>query len=259
MTPVSRALSFGGAAAAYERYRPGYPPEVADLLVRGLGEPARLRGLEVGAGTGKATRLVAGRGVAVTAVEPDPDMRMLLSFSIIELPVTVVAATLETLPEAVTATPYDVVWAAAAFHWTDPAARWERVAMLLRPGGVVGCFGGPVDLMDDGLRERVSRLREEVLPTDEVPPEAVGEQEGALRWPGTEWERHPAFDEVEQHDLTSEATMSGDDLVGLLSTVSAYLVLPVDQRVALLRRIRGALPDEVAVRRSLTLHRAVRT
>ena len=68
-----RALSFGGAAAAYERFRPGYPGAVADLVLGYAGQPVRAA-LEIGAGTGKATRLFARRGVAVTATDPDPAM-----------------------------------------------------------------------------------------------------------------------------------------------------------------------------------------
>ncbi|AEV83610.1 putative methyltransferase [Actinoplanes sp. SE50] len=56
-----RALSFGPAAAAYERYRPGYPGELSDVIAACADGPIRTA-LEIDAGTGKATRLVAGRG-----------------------------------------------------------------------------------------------------------------------------------------------------------------------------------------------------
>lgn len=255
---VERALSFGSVAERYERYRPGYPDLVADLALRGLGAPAGLRGLEIGAGTGKATRLLAGRGVRTTAVEPDPAMRAVLSRTTAGQPVTVVAATLETLPPQATGTPYDVVWAAAAWHWADVSTRWDRVAALLRPGGVVVSVGGPVELEDDGLRARVERLRDEVMPGDDVPAWMVGEPGDELRWPGTDWAAHPAFDQVEQHDLTTVTTVATDELLGQVGTVSAYLVLDAEVRDGLLARMRAALPDEVDVRRELVLHRAVR-
>ena len=69
----SRALSFGEMAEAYERFRPGYPVELFDLVMTYAGQPVRAA-LEIGAGTGKATRLFAQRGVAVTATEPDGAM-----------------------------------------------------------------------------------------------------------------------------------------------------------------------------------------
>src|SRR5437660_1509549 len=60
-----QAASFGAAAAAYERGRPPYPPQAIDwLLPEGAAHV-----LDLGAGTGKLTRQLRGRGLAVTAVE----------------------------------------------------------------------------------------------------------------------------------------------------------------------------------------------
>ncbi|MFC7221014.1 hypothetical protein ACFQLX_23065 [Streptomyces polyrhachis] len=56
-----RALRFGARAEAYERFRPGYPAEVFDAVAAYAGRPVRTA-LEIGVGTGKATRLFAGRG-----------------------------------------------------------------------------------------------------------------------------------------------------------------------------------------------------
>ena len=55
-------------AEAYERFRPGYPTELVDLVLAYGGRPVRTA-LEIGAGTGKATRVFADRGLLVTATE----------------------------------------------------------------------------------------------------------------------------------------------------------------------------------------------
>src|SRR6516164_10814578 len=68
-----RALSFGVRAQAYERFRLGYPAALADMVMTYAGQPVRTA-LEIGAGTGKATRLFAERGITVTATEPDAAM-----------------------------------------------------------------------------------------------------------------------------------------------------------------------------------------
>src|SRR4051812_6761262 len=70
---AGRALRFGGVAEAYERFRPGYPVEIVDVVTTYASQPIRTA-LEIGAGTGKATRLFAQPGVMVTASEPDPAM-----------------------------------------------------------------------------------------------------------------------------------------------------------------------------------------
>src|SRR5438093_12752975 len=58
----------------YERGRPGWPPEA--VVIPGLPSAATL--LELGAGTGKLTRLLVSRFARVVAVEPEEAMRRLL-------------------------------------------------------------------------------------------------------------------------------------------------------------------------------------
>ena len=70
---TERALTFGSVAADYERFRPGYPDEVVDEVLAYAGRPVQTA-LEIGAGTGKATRVFARHGVRVTATDPDAAM-----------------------------------------------------------------------------------------------------------------------------------------------------------------------------------------
>ena len=75
MSERPRRLVFGEIAELYEANRPSYPQALIDDLAGwaadGADSPAAL---EVGSGTGKATRLMAARGVAVTAIEPSAEM-----------------------------------------------------------------------------------------------------------------------------------------------------------------------------------------
>ena len=93
---IERALSFGSVAAAYERFRLGYPDQLVDSVVAYSGRPVRTA-LEIGAGTGKATRVFAARGIAVTATEPD---RAMLAELRKRVPATVITvpASFEDLP-----------------------------------------------------------------------------------------------------------------------------------------------------------------
>jgi SAM-dependent methyltransferase len=126
-----RARSFGVMAEAYERFRPGYPMELFDLVMAYAGQPVRTA-LEIGAGTGKATRLFAQRGVTVTATEPDGAMLAELCKHVPANVRTVQSAFEDLQP----AERYGLVYAAAALHWTNPEGRWSRMAALLEP---VGC------------------------------------------------------------------------------------------------------------------------
>ena len=71
----SRARSFDAAAANYELGRPGWPPEAVEIAARRLGLERDAAVLDLAAGTGKLTRVLAARFASVTAVEPLDGMR----------------------------------------------------------------------------------------------------------------------------------------------------------------------------------------
>jgi SAM-dependent methyltransferase len=237
---MERALSFGTVAEAYHRHRPGYPDELADLALGHADGPV-VRALEVGAGTGKATAVFAGRGLEVVAVEPDPAMREVLEREVRDhgWAVEVVDAGFEDLDPDRTG-PFDLVYAASAFHWTDPATRWDRAAALLRPGGVLAVLGCARDLADAALRDRVDAA-------------TSGRLEGGHRAPFTGgWtvdviEAHPLLTDVVETTIERRATMRADDYLAGLATISAYVVLPGPERAELLAMLRTLLPDEVEV------------
>src|SRR6478672_1939958 len=78
-THPTAAAGFARTAGAYERGRPGYPPEAIDHLAAALGVRPGRTVLDLAAGTGKLTRLLVGRGATVIAVEPVAEMRRMLA------------------------------------------------------------------------------------------------------------------------------------------------------------------------------------
>jgi ubiquinone/menaquinone biosynthesis C-methylase UbiE len=121
------AHSFGDVADAYERGRPTYPDDAVRWL---LGEqPVSV--LELGAGTGKLTRVIASLGHDVHATDPDPAMLRILER---ELPdVRSAEASAEEIPLGDASV--DAVIAAQAFHWFDLDRALPEIARVLRPGG----------------------------------------------------------------------------------------------------------------------------
>ncbi|WP_354644514.1 class I SAM-dependent methyltransferase [Kitasatospora camelliae] len=249
----TRALAFGAIAQAYERFRPGYPDELFGLVTTYAGRPVRTA-LEIGAGTGKATRLFAGRGVDVTATEPDAAMLAELRKTV-PANVTTVRAAFEDLRPGKT---FGLVYAAAALHWTRPEDRWSRVAALLEPEGVVASFGGPFRLADAAVAESVRAARAPFLESDEVPSPDGTAPEAEMQWPGTELQRSPLFVDVRQSVVDRRLTMRAADYVGYLSTVSAYLQLPPLRRRQAYDAIARVLPETVGISADLTVHVARR-
>ncbi|WP_244876552.1 class I SAM-dependent methyltransferase [Winogradskya consettensis] len=236
-----RALSFGASAEAYERFRPGYPPELIELVTAYAGNPIRTA-LEIGAGTGKATRLFAAHGIAVTATDPDAAMLAELRRHVPAGVTTHRAAFEDLRPRG----KYQLVFAAAALHWTDPVRRWPRMAGLLEPGGVFTAFGAPLHLADPALENAVRDARTPFLPSDDIPspsspaapspsspaapspssPAAPSPPDQATQWPGPELEHSPWFTDVRQSVITRRLTLTASDYIGHLSTISAYLTHP---------------------------------
>lgn len=248
-----RALSFGTMAEAYERFRPGYPVRLFDVVTAYAGRP-HLTALEIGAGTGKATRLFAQRGVRVTATEPDGAMLAELRKHVPPSVTTVRAAFEDIRPGA----RYGLVYAAAALHWTDPEGRWSRMAALLEPGGVFASFGGPVQLADPAVEEAVREARAPFLESDSIPSPDGTPPEHDMQWPGTELQRSEWFADVRQSLIERRLTMSAAEYIGQLSTVSAYLVLPAGRRAKVFSRIMRVLPETVGIAADITVHLARR-
>ena len=248
---TARALTFGSVAAAYERYRPGYPGELVDEVLSYAGTPIH-RALEIGAGTGKATRAFAVRNIAVTATDPDTAMLSELGRQVPGT-VTAVHAAFEQLTDG---GDYDLVFAAAALHWTAGPGRWERVARLLRAGGTFANFGGQLRLDDPAAEAAVTAARAPFLDSDDVPSPDDGPTDVGMRWPGTELTQSSLFTDVRQVEFDRRSTMTARDYIGHLSTVSAYLQLSVPVREEALGRILRVLPQEVEVANDVVLHLA---
>lgn len=129
-----RALSYGARAELYDRVRPRYPPQALSCLLAALpAPPGRCRVVDVGAGTGKLTAVLAQAGLDVDAVEPDSGMRAVLTERLPALRVH--AGRGEKLPlgdGSVDAVVYGNSW-----HWVDHAAGAQEAARVLRSTGVL--------------------------------------------------------------------------------------------------------------------------
>lgn len=133
---IDRAQSFEQTAEEYERTRPDYPDALLDALP--LGDDAAV--VDLGAGTGKLTRVLARRYAHVTAVEPLDGMRTVLERAVPGA--TAVKGSAEKIPLADGSA--DGVFAAQAFHWFCKDVALPEIGRVLRPGGVFAVvWNGP--------------------------------------------------------------------------------------------------------------------
>lgn len=250
---MQRSLSFGSVAEDYERFRPGYSDDLVRLIIARASGTVR-RAIEIGAGTGKATRVFARAGIEVTATEPDPSMLAVLERECAGLPVHAELKAYEDVrPDG---EPYDLLYAAAALHWTRPEGRWERAAALVRSGGVVASFGGPIDIADPDLAAAELDAVTPYLPTHHIDPPSAGA--AGLDWPGDELLADDHFTDVRQQVVPRRMIMERANYLRHLNTISAYRMLPEADRTAIFARLAELLPVRVPVNADLVLHTALR-
>src|SRR3954447_20657102 len=113
------STSFGAASAAYELGRPDYPADAVEWMLRPVRHEGRaLRVADVGAGTGKLTRVAVELGAEVVAIDPDPAMLAELRTQVHGVPTFVGSAERMPLPDA----SLDALLFGQAWHWVDPVA-----------------------------------------------------------------------------------------------------------------------------------------
>ena len=124
----------------YDRVRPAYPDALfADLVaITGLGTPTTV--LEVGCGTGQATRSLATVGCSVTAVEPGTGMAGVAFDRLAAFPnVRIEVSSFEDWDDH--GRRFDAVVAASSWHWVEPSVGWRRAYEVLKPGGWMALLG----------------------------------------------------------------------------------------------------------------------
>ena len=134
---------FNEVPELYDRVRPGYPDELfADLAaITGVGEGSSV--LEVGCGTGQATRSLAALGCSVTAVEAGAEMAALARRRVAAFrEVGVETSTFEEWDDR--GRRFDALVAASSWHWVDPSVGRRRAHDVLRPGGWLALIGNVV-------------------------------------------------------------------------------------------------------------------
>ncbi|MBN8806825.1 MAG: class I SAM-dependent methyltransferase [Sphingomonas sp.] len=132
------SVVFGSDATGYHAARLGYPDALFDRILTYAGDSAP-RVVEIGPGTGLATRALLDRGVAdLVAVEPDAGMVEYLRATIADRRLHIVdSGFVDTdLPHAA----FDLAVAACAFHWIEPAAGHAKLRAIVRRGGAVALW-----------------------------------------------------------------------------------------------------------------------
>ena len=244
-------VTFNAVADSYQQARPDYPGALFDDLVTAAGLRPGARLLEVGCATGKATLPLARRGFLITCVEPGPDLAAATRRNLASagLDAEVAEARFEDWP--LPGEPFDLVFAATAWHWVDPSVRYQLAWRALRPGGHLA-FWGSTQVFPDGPG---SFFREIQAAYDEIseglPPGAAFPRPGDLAEQTAEIEASGLFAVTHVRHFDWPQVYDAEEYIGLLSTFSGHLTMTDWQRDRLfsgVRRILGRREDR-SVRR----------
>jgi SAM-dependent methyltransferase len=223
-----QARVFGSYAEEYARWRPGYPDEAVDWLL-----PAdAVRVADVGAGTGKLTGSLLARGLAVDAVEPDPDMLVVLSRLHPGASGHLAGADALPLPDG----SVDAVLVGQAWHWFPAELAVAEVRRVLRPGGQLGLVWNDIAPRERWEHELVAavdiapRVTEQIEATWDEQPQVAGLPRGEVEGATFEWAER----------LTATA------LRARLATYSSYAIMDVAERDGHLDAAAALLAAEAA-------------
>lgn len=233
MTSGSPGLAFGAHAAHYHRHRPPLPVEAVNWLTEGVAGPV----VDIGAGTGRFTSLLATRTGPVTAIEPDPKMRAELVKNCPDV---------QAYPGRAEQLPLDTGSVAAAFlsgvwHWVDVPRAASEIARVLAPGGRLGvCWNAPADLaaMPHGT---------ELFPSEVLTALASTHRDGQR--PGHFLLPDPSpFSAPERFHRQYVVEMTPQQVGELLTTYSAMLTPPWEARREELTQAAVAHASDQALR-----------
>lgn len=239
---------FGAEAATYDRARPSYPPEAAAWLISALGIGPGRQVVDLAAGTGKLTALLADAGADLVAVEPVAGMRALLRQRLPGIPV--LAGVAESLPFA--AGSIDAVTVAQAFHWFDAERALAELSRVVRPGGRLGLIWNARDRSVEWVDQVWS-----VMARVERRAPWRDNRDATGRTGGTGMrrsERHLVDDPASGWTPWTEATFSHvhershQDVVDRMRSVSHIAVLPAPEQRAVLGEILAILREHPQTR-----------
>jgi SAM-dependent methyltransferase len=221
---------FDAEALTYDRTRPSYPADAVAWLVEHLGIGPRRRVVDLAAGTGKLTTLLAPTAADLVAVEPVDGMRQVLRAALPAVPA--LASTAEELAFADASV--DAVTVAQAFHWFDAERALPEIRRALRPGGRLGLLWNARDRGVDWV-DRIWAVLDRV---EKHAPWREHESWSERDLPFDRW-----FSTVHRAEFRHEQSLPPEGVVGRFKGVSHVAVLPPDHQAAVLDEVRDILAN----------------
>jgi ubiquinone/menaquinone biosynthesis C-methylase UbiE len=232
--------TFDQVAVRYHEARPRYPDDLFSALIDVTGLHRNSKLLEIGPGTGQATRSLAEKGFEITAIELGAALAEVARHELRDHKnVRVITGAFEEaiLPEA----SFDLVFAATSFHWIDPSIKFSKTHQVLKPDGHLAIIhthhtsdeqGDVFFKASQPLYERYNLAKRE----ESEPPKAKDLKPDALD--------ARLFRLVHFQVFPVVITYSAKNFVKLLGTYSNHLAAGVDVQQSLFNDIERLINDK---------------
>ena len=223
-----QSLVFGEVAEVYHRYRPGYPDELFEWILTTCQTLTTDLIVDVGCGTGKASAPLIARGYEILGLEPDPAMASIALRELQESGLfSIEEATLDGWPG--TPRKAGLVIAGQAWHWTNPATRFQRVGSMLRSNGWLCVFWNRPEQRELPFDAATDLIYAELAPeftTKPYPVRLPGSKAAiSAETPTEEIDLSGLFGPVEEFQMTWELDVSTNDHIQNLRTQSDHRML----------------------------------
>ena len=218
MSSTNLKTTFNTDAVLYEEIRPGYPEELISDVVDLSGIEHSSKVLEVGCGTGKATRSFAERGYELVCLDIGVDLIAVAREKLKQFPnVSFVEQAFEAWkPED----KFDLIISATAFHWVDPKVRYLKASEVLESSGFLAVFSNQHVRKEEGFFAEAQSLYDRYyLPLTAHRPTHTTDLQGV-----------DAFHAPIRRVYPWTQTYSSEQYIKLLSTYSDHIALPDKNR-----------------------------
>lgn len=234
-------MTFNEDEKNYDAVRPVYPTQLFTDIIDFAQLNEKSNSLEIGIGTGQATKPILQTGSSLTAIELGDKLSQFVKIKFEEYN-TFTVINDDFMNCSIGANSFDLVYSATAFHWLPVKEGYEKVAHALKQGGTIALFWNHpfVNRKDDisNIANRKIYDKFRPSPTEIVEfSEKDGEKRiGELKLFG--------FADIESTLYHATRTLTSSDYISLLNTYSDHLALPLKIKNAFEAEMKIAL-DEI--------------
>lgn len=240
---VENGLIFNRSAEQYHKFRPGYPASMFNTIESVCNPDSTPEILEIGAGTGVATReLIQRFNPDITVVEPGKHLLEIARETCAGYPdIHYIVSTFEDLSIQKR---FDWVFVATALHWLNPDTRFEKIAKLLKPGGFLIVCMNHFSRTDDAVYDQIAKIYADFHPdAGPVGFDLRKFQKLLIAQRHQEIIESGFFTCVRQTIFKWSLSLTTDEYTGLLKTFSSNARHPADTMQKFYKAMEACIED----------------